>query len=321
MAIEGLDRFIGQASEAATNLWTSSGLRSIASLQTANELFGTRESLLRADVHILWARWFLEAICDPQRYVHDYPGYAFLVSEVLPEIEKLFPMSPLDERRKMGTRIARLIDLEVRRRQDIRRTFLDRDLRLRVWDETGPEQRCWICGHLFDLQAANEFLGEDELAERSLPLFIDFLRPTGLKARDLRIEIDHVVPVSAGGLELDNLRLACGWCNRFKSDYTSLYDVSGECKILRHPKTGAFAAPRPLWIVRILAIRRRCEWEGGCKATVEDTELTVAPIHRAGALNPVNLQVTCLEHDPIGPDRLLNRMAVERMWAESKKNV
>jgi 5-methylcytosine-specific restriction endonuclease McrA len=320
MAIEGLNSFIAQASDAAANLWTDSKLQSVANLQTASELFGSREVLLRADAHILWARWFLEAVCDPQRFVRDYPGYAFLVAEVLPEIERLFPTSPIDERHAVGVRVARLVDLEVRRRQDKRRMALDRDLRLRLWDEAGPEQRCWICGYRFDAQAADEFLGESEITDRALPLFVDYLRPKGLKVRDFRIEIDHVIPVSAGGLELDNLRLACGWCNGHKSDCTSLYDVSGECRILQHPRTGAFAAARPFWIVRILAIRRRCEWRGGCKATVDVAELTVAPIHRAGALNPVNLQLTCTEHDPIGPDRLMTRAVVERMWAQKQRN-
>ena len=77
---------------------------------------------------------------------------------------------------------------------------LDDDLKLRLWDEAGPEQRCWICGFRFDAQAADEFLGGTGVAPRALPLFMDYLKPRGLKPRDFRIEIDHVMPVSAGGL-------------------------------------------------------------------------------------------------------------------------
>ena len=321
MSIEGLRGFIDQASEATTNLWTESKLLAVASLHATNELFGSREMTLRADAHILWARWFLESICDPQRFVGDYRGYAFVVAQVLPEVEKLFPSSPLDERKSVGTRIARLIDNEVKRRQGIIRTILDRDLRIELWDESGPEQRCWICGYRFDEKAAEDFLGlSDKSNTRTLPLFLDYLRPRGIKGRDLSIEIDHVIPVSAGGLELDNLRLACGWCNAHKSNNTSIYDVPGDCRILYHPKLGVFAAPRPFWIVRVLAIRRRCEWVHGCQATSDNAELTVAPIHAAGAMNPVNLQVTCLEHDPIGPDRLMSRRVVEKMWAREKRS-
>jgi 5-methylcytosine-specific restriction endonuclease McrA len=43
-------------------------------------------------------------------------------------------------------------------------------------------------------------------------------RACGVEAKDARLEIDHIVPVSKGGLTtLKNLQTLCGSCNRGKA--------------------------------------------------------------------------------------------------------
>ena len=126
----------------------------------------------------------------------------------------------------------------------------------------GPEPRCWICGYQFEQWAVDRFLRSKSVSNKpSLPLFVDYMRPQGLRARDFYVETDHVMPIAEGVDEVDNLRLACGWCNAHKGDRTSLYDVGAKPLIVPHMRRGKTSAPRPFWVVRLLATRRRCEWE------------------------------------------------------------
>jgi hypothetical protein len=122
-----------------------------------------------------------------------------------------------------------------------------------------------------------------------------------------------VLPVAAGGTGGANLRLACGWCNGHKSDNLSLYDQAFNPIIVRHPVLGVVTVPRPFWVVRLLAYRRRCEWSGagGCTRTTSNAELFIAARREGGAMNPANLTVTCEEHDPFKAIRLVNPSQLE----------
>lgn len=60
-------------------------------------------------------------------------------------------------------------------------------------------------------------------------------------------------------------------------------------------------------------MRKCCEYEGGCNKTVNDAQLVVVPNHPDGAMNPVNLRVICLDHDPLGSNRLVSRKVAEQM--------
>jgi len=140
------------------------------------------------------------------------------------------------------------------------------------------------------------------------------LRGKGLQQRDFRIEIDHVLALASGGDD-ESLRLACGWCNRHKSNYGAIYDVNGAPRRPRTPTLSHYSLPRPFWTVRVLALVQHCEHGLGCSNTVDNSELTIAPVSSGGAMNPSNLQVTCLEHDPLGTDRFLPASEVSLLWA------
>ena len=76
--------------------------------------------------------------------------------------------------------------------------------------------------------------------------------------------------------------------------------------MFHHPKLGLVSVPQPFWVVRILALRKRCEHEA-CAGTATVSELTALPRNPLGAMNPMNLMITCFDHDPLGTDRLIPR--------------
>ncbi|MFF9429399.1 HNH endonuclease [Streptomyces sp. NPDC014746] len=179
-----------------------------------------------------------------------------------------------------------------------------------------PEPRCYLCGFLFGSHARDRFLGESKEYPPPLAL-VDFTRPRGERSAQLCIEVDHVIPVAEGGQTVvENLRLACGWCNSTKNRYTNIYDATPwSGGIFQHPALGAVTRPQPLWVLRTIATRRRCEFPDGCPAKVENSELFAGPRNANGALTPVNLAVYCEQHDPwrldrwVGPKRLAATLA------------
>ncbi|MFI9633598.1 HNH endonuclease [Nocardia sp. NPDC051929] len=169
-----------------------------------------------------------------------------------------------------------------------------------------PEPRCYLCGYCFKDSARDRFLGRP--IDRPEPLaLVDFVRPRGRTSRDLCIEIDHVTPLAAGGNnEVENLRLACGWCNRVKSSHTNLFDTtSWALGKINHPTLGVVAIPQPLWVLRFVATRGRCESPTGCSARLANSEIFVAPRRRGGALTPTNLAAFCQRHDPWATERYI----------------
>jgi hypothetical protein len=133
----------------------------------------------------------------------------------------------------------------------------------------------------------------------------------GQQAKDLRVEVDHLVPFSHGGQGGKNLRLACGWCNRYKSDNLSLYDQAFAPRRVRDAKGRVQTIPRPFWVVRLLSVRGRCEWPKGCGRTTASAELFVAPKLPGGAMNPPNLMLVCEEHDTLKNERLVSPRLIE----------
>ncbi|MBZ0235626.1 MAG: HNH endonuclease [Deltaproteobacteria bacterium] len=310
MGLEEIDAFLFATLGRDELPWEAGSISAIAALGIPDGMLGVRGGLLRADVRLLWARWFVEAICDPERFARSGDGYAHIVRTVHRRTHALFPTYPADERDVLALKLARLVNDEVQRRQRLGRTVLSKATRADLLAEAGARPRCWVCGLAFAERAIEAFLGHRSVSdEAGLPVFLDFLKPSGLQRRDHQIEVDHVMPVTHGGQDGHNLRLACGWCNGHKGGRISLYDVMGRPTVFEHPTLGAVSATRPFWVVRLLALRRRCEWNGtgGCLRTSENSELTVCPHDPVGAMNPINLRVTCAEHDPIGLERLVAR--------------
>jgi hypothetical protein len=315
MDLNSICSFLESTSSRIDTNWYLSSLHTIAALRVPDFITGRQDTVLRADINTLWTQWFLESICDPEKFVDNYPGYAHIIHTVKVEVPSLFSNIDSNKHGEIIKQISRLVEKEVQRRQIRKRVAFDPDIKDALWDIYGPEPRCWICGYEFSPWAIGKFLKRPPEEVPPQPQFIDYLKPSGVTKRDFQMEIDHVFPFSDGGDEnIDNLRIACGWCNAYKSDRLSIYDVAAKPPVISHPKLGRVTVPHPFWTVRLLSLHRQCEYEGGCDKTVENSELTVTSKHKEGALNPVNLRVTCLEHDHLGPERFISRKLAEQFF-------
>lgn len=182
--------------------------------------------------------------------------------------------------------------------------------------------RCYICGYAFSQEAQDDFLKVKGRAPIQLPQLLDVFRPRGLVERDVKIEIEHVVPVAAGGSGQGNLRLACGWCNKHKSSRVSIYEASFMVPRTNPYRIGSYQLnelPNPFWTIRILALRGRCQHISGCNHTAADSELFISLADWSGSPNPTNLSIYCEHHDPINVDRKLAKSDAEKLWQERRK--
>jgi hypothetical protein len=311
MLVDELNQFLNAALHAPEKRWDHTGIGHLAFLRVPDAVLGNRGALLRADVNTLWAQWFLESMCDPEPHVEANRGFAFIMHDVASRVRDLLRGVPDRESKRMIEVVARLVDREVERRREARRLGASLNFRHTLIDLSGSQPRCWMCGYPFEGWAIDRFLGQNAVAP-SFPHFVDIVKPR-LVRRDLEIEVDHVVPVAAGGREGDNLRLSCGWCNKSKSANSSLYDVMSSADAFIHPKLGLLSIPRPFWVVRFLAIHGECEWpgDGGCSKSVKDAELTICPWHKPGAMNPANMRVTCGDHHALGEAYLVQRQKMQ----------
>ncbi len=313
MEFEEISSFLKTTADKLEFCWDIHILSNVANQRVPDFIMSGRGSILRADIHLLWTQWFIESICDPEKFADSTQGYAYIFVAVQKRVPIIFSGISEEERQTLTKYISRLIDKEVQRRSQRKRIFISLEDKKLLWDIYGPEPRCWICGYKFTKWAENKFLGYGNYTEPPLLQFIDYMTLHGLSQRDISVEVDHAIPFSKGGKEEDNLRLACGWCNSHKSDRISLYDVAIKPRAVEHPKLGMQSVPHPFWIVRLLSVRRRCEYEDGCDKTVDKVQLTVVHKHPEGAMNPTNLRVICSEHDPIGSTRLVSRKVAEQM--------
>ena len=307
--------FLKNALNDLSSQWNEEKVSHLATSTVPDNLLGRRLSLLKGDINGLWARWFVESLIDPRRIAKNNIKYPFLYEEVLHVVSnKYHSEKTLSEKQQIASIAAKIAQNLANSVKDGRcRRALSVDERRLLLDVSGALPRCWICGTVFRDQAIEKFLlGRKEKLE--LPPFIDILKPRGLVERDFAIEVDHVVPFSKGGDNEDNLELSCGWCNRNKSANTSIYDVEGQPRLAGLNLLGISTLPHPFWVVRLLALGRKCEHPDGCDKTVENAELTVVAIRTGGALNPANLRLTCYDHDPMINDRLQPPSLVKSLW-------
>ncbi len=314
MEFQEINSFLTTTLEQLELQWNIKTLSTIANQRVPDFITSGRGTLLRADIHILWTKWFLESICDPEKFVSANQNYFHILNAVKKRVPIIFPSITKQEQKQITRYIAELIDKEVQRKQPRSRISIDRETKKFLLDLYDQEPRCWICGHEFSQLAKEKFLNASNDQDISLPLFIDYITLHGLKDRHTFIEVDHVIPFSRGGQDdIDNYRLSCGWCNSHKSDRISIYDVPFKLKTIKHPKLGRQSIPHPFWIVRLLSVRQQCEHESGCDKTVGNSQLTVVYKHPDGAMNLTNLKVVCPEHDFLGSDRLISRTIAEKL--------
>lgn len=293
--VVALSRLLTLSYAGAVEEWDRSWHASTAAEWTPPAAETLLDRSVFADNGIMWARWFLEGLADPDRYRRTSLKLPRLYAEVSGALAELgIPDDP--DGRKVRETFTRLIWREVLRLRAVTpRPSYDQETRELLWAAAGNPARCWVCGYQFPAWVRARFIRGMRPA-LTLPTFVDFYRPQGLKEAELFAEVEHVGAWSRGGGEGENLRLSCGWCNRTKGALGLLNESATTATLFNHPRLGVIKRPHPFWIVRRLAMIGRCE-KKGCDKTNENAELTVAPRVRSGAPTPTNLRVTCAEHD------------------------
>lgn len=323
MSIETVTAFIENTPYDMASAWNYDEVLALAGRGLPTESFlRDQEPLLKGDQHRLWMRWFLEGLVSPHRIATDPTIDRLDVLEsAFKRVTSLYAGIDLDRRQKLAEAVTNHIFATVSLlRAAAKRDYADLATRHALVAAASPP-RCYICGYAFSREALEAFLKVRGRAPISLPPLLDVFRPRGLVERDVKIEIEHVVPVAAGGTGKANLRLACGWCNKYKSDRVSIYEAP-----FMPPRTTSFhigshrlnELPSPFWVIRMLALRGKCQHVDGCNRTVANAELFVSLTDWTGSPNPTNLVVHCHEHDPICIDRMQSRVLVEKLWRERK---
>lgn len=308
--------FVEKALGDSKDVWNVTALQALASLKVPDTVLGRRRALLRADAGRQWAQWFVESLVDPRRYTGQALSYPRIFSDVLAAVDRRFPDRTRIERVELASTVSKTLKALVEQiAASGRRVAVDRTQKSFLIDVAGDPARCWICGTPFDTVAIDNFIFGDTQAIAPAT-FIDVLKPRGLSSRDGLIQIDHVFPVALGGDNVENLALACGWCNRAKSAATSIYDVEGRPRPSGRNAIGLSSLPQPFWVVRQLGTVRTCEYSEGCDHHAGNSPLTVAPATVGGAVNPQNLITTCLEHDPLRSLRFQPADVVRVLWGK-----
>ena len=294
--------------------WSPEAVANAARQRVPDIMLGSSRDVLLADVNRQWAGWFIESFGDPRRYVAYADGYPEIYEDVYKNVRERLGSWAEPDRRQLARAVARNIHGRVKREQDkARRVAEDSDTKQLLLDLAGSPPRCWVCGITFEDAAIESFRFGKKFSSCSPP-FVDILKPHGLHPSDKMIEIDHLEPYHEGGSRDDNLALACGFCNRYKGGYSSIYDVPGRVRNLKKNIVGVSSLPQPFWVIRYLALIGECQHKDGCDANKYNSPLTVAPISDTGALNPQNLRVTCYRHDPIRNYRYISYREAREVW-------
>lgn len=307
--------FLSIAHSQAFKRWDKAAINEVARVRVPGAILGEHREIVLADIKRQWATWFIESIGDPARYIACSAGYALIYGDVAREVKRRLPYATKEQHAELTSCVARIIHARVKRAADKKsRVVEDVATRRMLLDFSGNPPRCWICGAAFHDSAIDSFLDRG-IYSISLPPIIDFLKPRGLSSADYRVEIDHLEPYHEGGERDENLALACGFCNRYKGGYGSIYDVSGRPIPAGVRLPFISSLPQLFWVIRSLAVIGVCEHEAGCGANKFNSHLTIAPISSSGAMNPTNMKVTCYEHDSLQENRFMKRKTAERLWS------
>jgi hypothetical protein len=322
VSIDTLTEFLEKTPSDLASAWCYNEATSLASRMVPEALLGDQAPLLRSDQYRLWLRWFLEGLISPQLVAMDSTqGKLEILSAAVKRIDQIYPSIDVDRRKRLAHAItSHVFDSVTTVRTPKARDFATPATR-HILLASSPIARCYICGYPFCGDARDAFLKVKGRNPIQLPTLVDVLMPRGIVSRDVSIEIDHVVPVAAGGLGQANLRLACGWCNKYKSNRISIYESSFLAPRTTRFRIGKYQLnelPVPFWAIRILALRGKCQHVGGCSHTAETSQLYITFADWSGSPNPTNLTVFCETHDPIRVDRKQSRTIVQKLWSDKK---
>ena len=318
MSLLGVTKYVGDTSHNPISLWKHDALLASSLVVPPDLILSRSDVILKSDVYSLWFRWFVEGLCNPLRYLDESKTIVNVLADTKDRVDNMYASEPQDEREALAKNIATHVMAEVQRRRQLKRVNASLIQKRELVDVANGKPRCWMCGFEFSQTTIDRFLRKENSTVSSLPQFVDILRPRGLYIRDVCIEVEHIVPVASGGGGLDNLALACGWCNKSKGVRNSIYDADARAPraTFRLGTHTWHELPHPFWVVRLLAVRRRCEHVSGCLATVENAELFIAPTDHRGSPNPINLHVFCSNHDPYSGSRFYGREEARKIWKE-----
>lgn len=322
MAIDDDIRFLTDVPTDPASSWDFDAVITMSGRSLPEIFLGDQQSILRGDQYRLWLRWFLESLLSPVAASRRESVERLNVFEsVYKRVKGLYPGIDAMRQRSLTDVITDHLYADIeRRRAKVGRDYALKVTKLELIAERTPP-RCYICGFPFPKEAIDAFLQSPGADPVMVPTWVDVFRPR-LKQRDLSIEIEHVVPVALHGNGQDNLRLACGWCNKYKSSKVSLYEagyVAPPVDSIRIGSHELHELPNPFWTIRILALRKRCQHPDGCSNTAKNAELFISLLDWGGSPNPMNLAVFCEDHDPIAPHRRQTHSSVEKVWKERKR--
>ena len=256
-------------------------------------------------MRLVWIRWVIQAAV-PLHVNRDSSSPYILASLMRSALEFLKASVPLlstSERRALARDMAYL-GLEWIKAEEPSATPLSKALRQEVLYASGNPPRCWICGDIFSDAALSRFNGNNRSPASGITAIIDFMYPRGLNSKDFECHVDHVYPRAAGGgNDLDNLRLACGYCNSIKRESLDIYARTVFASPFDHARLGMIYPPNPYWVCRLLAVDGRC---AECEFSRVDGPLRAAPQPFSRYVNPVNLALFCAEHDPLSSERMVS---------------
>ena len=307
-------RFVEDALGDAGSWWQGTALRRVAGLDVPEAVLDTNRDLFVADIRWLWALWFVESLGNPRRYLTGPVSRPRIFADVLRAVRGRFVDRGTAEQEKIASSVADIVLGMVRGLQQTgggRRSW-PLPLKEELLDRAKDPPRCWLCGGVFPQTAVDRFMKGDRNIEVAPLAYVDILRPRGIRGADLAIQVDHVQAFAQGGGEDDNLALACAWCNGAKSWFRWLYDPDSRAF---RGHAGVFKGvdlPKPFWTVRLMGAVRQCE-HPGCAKSADNSEVTVVPVGDNGVFNPLNLRVTCLEHDRY-PHRHQTREVAAQAW-------
>jgi hypothetical protein len=288
-------------------------------------LYGDRQKLYNADHRLLLYSWFIESICDFERFDKNTTK-ARVWSWVQAGLSKKFPGINIE------SALVELITL------DLFGKFVEnRDVSRKSWKIATKEDliaqdstpKCWICLRNFCDDAIYNFLNNcnniDNVKHKSitLPSFVDFMFPRGLIEVDLSIQVEHITPFSLAKGDpnkIENLALSCGWCNLSKSNTVSIYTTNRNGKYYEHSIFGKRSIPNRYWIVKLLMTQRKCEICGS-KPNTSENKLRLNLINDKGIANVSNLKVVCGLCDQIKGDRLVPSTTYKDRVTKKKFNL
>lgn len=287
------------------SIWDNDDISKLGHFTLPDVIFRQRGDLAAADFNHLWLSWYISALVS--KSTAENGGFLDIYQSIKGGLDDQLSGTCQPEQLRGWARslTAVVFDHHSNRRGAGRRALKEQERRELVGSYEG-KVRCNICGYAFSQEQVDGFLGLRDVEEHGpLPAALDIAKPIGRRRRDIRIEVDHIVPIRHGGGYEENLQILCGWCNSIKSAYRGLYDVPGDVV-----DRAGWLMPQPFWVVRIIGTRRRCEHPRGCGATARDAELTVDRVLHSGEFNPANMRVVCYSHDAMGESRWINRASL-----------